>query len=40
MLLGYRYKLKPWREQTLNVLRWIDMLRANYVRREKSTVFD
>ncbi|BAY82867.1 transposase, IS605 OrfB family protein [Calothrix parasitica NIES-267] len=30
MLLGYRYKLKPNREQTLKVLSWIDMLRANY----------
>ena len=30
MLLGYRYKLKPNGEQTLKVLGWIDMLRANY----------
>ena len=30
MLLGYRYKLKPLEEQTLKVLSWIDMLRANY----------
>ncbi|MEO1760561.1 MAG: transposase [Cyanobacteria bacterium J06629_18] len=30
MLLGYRYKLKPAEEQTLKVLSWIDMLRANY----------
>ncbi|MGF1676177.1 MAG: helix-turn-helix domain-containing protein [Rivularia sp. (in: cyanobacteria)] len=29
MLLGYRYKLKPNKEQTLKVLSWIDMLRAN-----------
>ncbi len=30
MLLGYRYKLKPNKEQTLKALNWIDMLRANY----------
>jgi len=30
MLLGYRYKLKPNKEQTLKVLSWIDMLRANF----------
>jgi putative transposase len=30
MLLGYRYKLKPNKEQTLKVINWIDMLRANY----------
>jgi len=30
MFLGYRYKLKPNKEQTLKVLSWINMLRANY----------
>ncbi len=30
MLLGYQNKLKPNKEQTLKVLSWIDMLRANY----------